>query len=640
VPSGFENFPNIEIDELGINIGPEGNSPQGSRGNFYQLVNNISFTVGKHNFKTGIDARNNLGVSDFLPRARGEYDWATLEDFLKDIKPNGFNGGLRGVGTAVFTGNQIAFYTFFQDDFHVTPNFTLNLGMRYEYNGKARDENAQALNAISNVPGVIEFRRPETDKNDFAPRVGFAYSPNFDSGVGHVLFGKNGESSIRGGFGLAYDIIFQNLPLLQLPPQFQQELSSDFGEGGPFGTSTNFLQNGGLGNTPIPPTTAADARGATAGIILDHISPYTVSYTLDYQRQIGSKWSVDVRYLGTHGVKQFTQVRINCCVPPFKVAGGGLPTYLNASQVPNLATRDTMRTLNQLQALIGNGLPGPAGDQFGFVTAFPNLGSSIYHSGSINVQRRFSDGFTMSAAYTYSHTIDNVTNELFTSRINPRRQQDGFDPSQGRGNSALDRPSRFVTAGIYELPFFNKATGLKKTLLGGFQVSYIYTAESGQPFSALSGVDSNLNFDAAGDRAIRNPNGVRGTGSGVTAIRNSRNQVVGYLANNGNAEYISAGAGVISTAGSNTLRSPGINNWDFTVFKNFKIGETAKVEFRAEFFNAFNHSQYTVGGGTVFGNNNNALSTEYADVRSPNFNNEKIFASSTRVINLGLKITF
>jgi hypothetical protein len=645
VPGEFADFPNIGINELGLSIGPEGNSPQSGIANFYQLVDNFSFTIGRHNFKTGVDIRNNIAPSNFLPRARGEYDYATLEEFITDVKPTGLNGGLRGVGDSVFAGNQKSFYAYFQDDFRVTPNFTLNLGLRYEYNGLARDEKLQLRNAISTIPGVIEFKKPETDTNDFSPRIGFAYSPNFESGIGNILFGKNGQGSIRAGFGIAYDIIFQNLPLLQLPPQFQQELSVDFGDGGPFGTPTNFLQNGGLGNTPIPPTTAADARGATGGLILDHVSPYTMSYTLDYQRQLGQSWSVDIRYLGTRAVKQFVQVRSNGGIPPFAAAGFSLPTYLSASQVPDIRTRDRMPTLDDLVnfSIFGTGIGGlgPQAFEFSpFVTTFPNVGDSFYHAGSVHLQKRFSDGYTLSAAYTYSHSLDNVTNELFTSVINPRRLQNGFDTRDNYGNSALDRPHRFVVSGIWELPIFRNATGLKKTLLGGWQVSAIYTAESGQAFTALSATDSNLNADGAGDRTVRNPNGIKGTGSGVTPVTNSNGDVVGYLARNGSAEYIQAGQGVMATSGINTLRGPGFNNWDIVIFKKFNIGERAQIEFRTEMFNAFNHPQFAVGGGTVFQKLTNALNNSYANASSASFNNERIFATSTRIINLGLKVTF
>src|SRR6185295_17712022 len=135
-----------------------------------------------------------------------------------------------------------------------------------------------------------------------------------------------------------------------------------------------------------------------------------------------------------------------------------------------------------------------------------------------------------------------------------------------------------------ELPWFrNHHNGLVRSLLGGFNFAGTFTAESGEKATALSGTDSNLNGDAAADRTIRNPNGVRGTGSGVTALTNTGGQIVGYLANNPNAEYIQAGFGAISNSARNTLQLPGINNLDFSIFKNFPLrGEKRRVQLRAD----------------------------------------------------------
>lgn len=642
IPNEFRNFPNIVIDELNFALGPQGDSPQGGISNGYQYVDNLSFIKGKHNFKTGVEFRVNISPQNFLPRDRGEYDYATLEEFVTDIKPTGSNGGLRGVGTSTFAANQTAFYAFFQDDFRPTPNLTLNLGLRYEYTSIYRDEKLQKLNAFASVPGIIEFKEPKADKNNFAPRIGLAYSTSGSSGIGRILFGDLGQSSIRAGFGLSYDVIFGNLATLQLPPQFQQELDASAANGGVFGTANNFLQNGGLGNSPIPPNTVADARAATQAFVPDKITPYSMSFTLDYQRQFAKDWSLGLRYLGTRGVKLNTQVRLNAGSPLSNPASKSLPTYFSASQVPSLKQRDSMLTLDDLFGL---------GDleNFGFlgnVTAFLPIGSSSYHAGSVEVTRRFKDGFTFSSNYTYSHTIDFGTNDLFTSLINPRRAQDGlFGFGSERGTSALDRTHRFVAYGIYELPFGkNFSNGLAKTLLEGFQISAIYTAESGQPFTPLSGTDSNLNFDSAGDRTLVNPNGIKGTGSAVTDVLNSQGQTVGYLVNNPNAQFIQAGPGVISEGGNGVLRTPGINNWDFTLLKNFKIKERYVLEFRAEMFNAFNHEQLIVGNGSVVDPGgigiSQATNSGFADVTSPTFNNPRIFLGRPRVISFGMKFSF
>ena len=649
VPDEFASFPNFSFNDIGYAFGPQGESPQGETTNSYQYVNNLTWLKGKHTLKFGVEFRNVISSNGFLPRARGEYDYSTLEEFLRDLKPTGFNGGLKGVGASAFAANRKSIYWFAQDDIKLTSNLTLNLGLRYEFYTIFRDEKLQALNAIANVPGLIEFGVPKTDKNNFAPRIGLAWAPDFKEGVGHFLFGNNGESSIRAGFGTSFDVAYGNLGTLQLPPQFQQELNTAAGEGGAFGTATNFIANGGLGNTPIPPTTPADARAATSAFIPDRVLPYTMSWSLSYQRQLHRDWSVELRYLGTRGVKQIAQIRLNGGNSIFPIAGFSLPTYMNASQVPDQGTLDSMRTLDELLgiSIYGNGVGGLGVADFvsPTVTAFLSVGSSTYHAGSVDLTKRFSHGYTMSAAYTFSKTIDFGTNDLFTSFINPRRAQDGFNLGDMRGLSAIDRPHRFVTSIIWELPWFRKSQNrLARTLLGGFQSNLIYTAESGQPFTALSATDSNLNGDTAGDRALFNPNGIPGTGSNVTPVTNSQGQTVGYLAINPNAQYIRAGQGVISTAGANTLRSPGINNFDISIFKDFEIREGMRLQFRTEMFNAFNHEQLTVGNGSVIDPGQlgiaNATNLAFANVASPSFNNPRVFAGRPRTIQFGLKLIF
>ena len=190
VPEQFASFPNLNISSLGLFVGPMSSSPQASLENAYQVINNFSWIKGRHNFKFGGEFRKWISPNDFLPRERGEYDWESLQSFLLDEIPTGSNGALRGVGTGVFADNRNAFYGFFQDDFKVHPRLTLNLGMRYEYVGNPRDSAYQALNSISSVPGVIEFNVPKTDKNNWAPRFGFAWD----------LFGT-GKTSLRGGAG-------------------------------------------------------------------------------------------------------------------------------------------------------------------------------------------------------------------------------------------------------------------------------------------------------------------------------------------------------------------------------------------------------------------------------------------------------
>src|SRR5215468_4338396 len=171
-PSQFANFPNVEIDPFGSNLGPFSLAPQGYIQNVYQAVENVSYIRGKHTFKAGVEGRNYITETTSLPRARGEWDYASLNSLVNDLVPDGGNGALRGAGTASSANNNPAVYWFVQDDWKITPRLTLNLGLRYEWSGVPRDEGKQALNAIANDPAVgLIFRKPKSDTNDFCPHL-------------------------------------------------------------------------------------------------------------------------------------------------------------------------------------------------------------------------------------------------------------------------------------------------------------------------------------------------------------------------------------------------------------------------------------------------------------------------------------
>jgi len=658
VPGTFRNFPNVSIDDLGLSFGPEDNSPQATIQNTYQGVANFSHSFGPHQFKWGGEYRDWIAPQDFLPRARGEWDYATLSPLVNDLVPNGTNGALRGAGLSRFAGNQQAFYGFVQDDWKATQNLTLNVGLRYEITTNARDAKLQELNAIASLPGVFDFRKPTVDKNNFGPRVGFAYSP------GGGLFGGAGRTSIRGGAGIAYDVTFQNLVLLQLPPQLQTEQNPDLtcasaSRPAWCATRTGFLAGGGLLAVNVPPTTQAEARSATQAIIVDQTQPKTFTWTLSVQRQVSDNWEFEVRYLGTRGLSLPVQVRRNAISVFENNPGLVLPTYFSASQVPATVPATAV---NRGQFLGAEDLRYSAqGFDGGFVTAFDPVGSSAYHAGSIEVNRRLSRGLWLKSGYTYSHTIDNSTNELFSSRVNPRRPAYAYNIRNERGNSALDKPHKATVAWVYELPKPDFGNRFANGILNGWQFNGGYIYESGQPVTAISGIDSNGDLDSAGDRALLNPNGVGLTGSGVNYVirsatgatsisptiplnaqgRPNDGVVVGYVAQNPSARFIVAEAGTQGgTVGRNTLRSEPINNFDLSLFKNTNITETKRIQFRAELYNAFNHRQRTLGKRTFEQFTDNALSTSYANASSLLFLNNGQFSGGNRTIQLSLKFLF
>lgn len=652
------NFPNITVRPLNLQLGPNGNLPQNGADNVYQIFNTVNYIRGQHNFKFGGEFRRILTTSNFLARQRGDYIYNTLEDLVRDITPSG-RDALRGVGNGTFTGNTSRYFFFGQDDWKVTPNLTLNLGLRYEYATipRAIKDFLPFFRGVS-VPG-LDFENVEADKNNFAPRVGFAYSPNFKDGVLRSFFGERGTSSIRANFTVAYSDVFQNLILFSKPPQLEQELDvtqavAVLG----FNTAPGFLQRGGLPATQLPFTGGVAAVRASIGGITNtdtFVMPETYSFTLSYQRELTPNMAVEIRYLGTRTRHLPVQLPRNLSLTPASALT--IPTFFSQPSAAQLAGLPTLAQVMMRPGVLTQ--PFASQGFFGGITAFPPIGNSQYDSGSISVTRRFSQGLAFTSAYTWSKTIDDSTNELFSSVVNPRRPQDFNDLRNERGLSALDIPHRFVFAANYELPFFkNSENGFLRGFLGGLEIAPIFQAQSGQPFTPLSGVDSNLNFDTAPDRTIFNPNGVPGTGSRVVPL-NAQGQflrsngtvttnineagvstrgptsAVAYLVINPNAQYIQAGPGARATAGRNTLRSNGFNRTDLTLLKNFRFGgdNNYNLQVGAEFFNLFNQRIREIA--TV-----GATNTGFVNVNSPSFNSYSLGVVPGRVIQMRAKLIF
>jgi hypothetical protein len=660
-PSGFNNFPNVEIDEFGSNVGPYSLAPQGYTQNIYQASDAMTYIRGKHTVKFGVEGRKYIAPTNNLPRARGEWDYATLNAFINDLVPDGANGALRGAGTGSTADNYNAVYWFVQDDWKVTPRLTLNLGLRYEYNGVPRDEGKQALNSIADDPSLgLFFRKPASDKNNFGPHVGFAWDPT-----------GSGKWSIRGGGQIAYDVVPNNFAINSLPPQLQTEqnpaITCSLPSAPAWCTSgQGFLAGGGLLQVNVPPTTQAEARAATGSLIPDQTAPKVITWSLGVQHELMRNSSIEVRYVGTRGISLPVQMRLNSASAfDSRFPGGGitpLPTYLSNSDVPTtvVAPASTLQSFDNF-----NSAPLSVDGFLGSVTTFPPAGSSIYHGGSADFQHRFSKGLYFRTNYTFSKNIDNATNELFSSYVNPRRAQDGYDIPGDRGRSALDITHKFSITWVYELPNISTSNSFVRVLAHGWQWNGSYLAESGQPVTPLSGTDANDNGDAAGDRTILNPAGVGLTGTAVNFVCNAGAggatsivadpatcgtgndaNIVGYVAIDPTARFVQAGVGAKATVGRNTVNTPGLNIWNMGVFKNTKLTERFALQFRAETYDTFNHRNFSIGlpsnNGTLDQNTNtNPLNAGYIFVSATGtFLNSHLFNGGSRTMQLGLRLVW
>ena len=324
---GMDVFPTIGLpNDLNLLLGPFTDAPQATTQNTYQLADNLTWNVGRHELKFGFDGRNAISSMDFVSRVRGDYRYSSLNRYLSDQTPDVL--AQRNVGGKPYLGNELSYYGYANDNWKVTRRLTLNVGMRWEYNGIAKSMKEQALNSQADVPGVLTFAAPKPEMKNFAPRVGFAYSP-----------GNGGTTSIRGGFGLAFDQIFDNVGNNVRGPQATAIFTT------PVSTATGYLATGAIPFTALPPVlTAAQARSQTTGWLPDQKLGYAVNWNFGVQHSFHKDDVVDVRYLGTRGVHLLLQTQLNrvAQVTP----SNSLPMYLTA---PSQAELNALPiTLNQL----------------------------------------------------------------------------------------------------------------------------------------------------------------------------------------------------------------------------------------------------------------------------------------------------
>lgn len=637
-----------------FNLGPSPQGPTKIHDATFQYQDTLSITKGKHDLKFGADlrwVRNNFNY-DFYNNGSfyfgdfGSFTGSILADFV-----GGFWDNYYQFSTAQYGIRTHSLYFFGQDAWKVTPRLTLNLGGRYEYNSPQLDPHNNIMgwfpgqqstvfpDAPPNFlyvgdPGTPNRAMVAPDRNNFAPRVGFALD----------MMG-NAKLVMRGGYGIFYDLE-------------DGALNLQFGGQPPFGAVTNFYPSDftGLSGFVADPYTPFGQQNpfpfASAGkvgtfqvpkmpyayLVNPHFrSPYAQNFNFGFQYQLTRDTMLEAVYVGSLSRKAIATNEVNfpsLATLQQQYADSGFdPAAINPECARPLAACDANGNPTGAQAIYSN---------------FSNTNSSS-HQFQLTLEKRMGHGLSLRGAYTLAKTID--TSSGFRARSST--YTDPLNPAFDKGLSDFDATHRLVLSWTWMLPFdkpFRSGNRFLRVATGGWAVNGITTFQSGNPFTIYSNNNSSeLNNyldrpDVAGPvKIFKNPrqlqtlSGDCGGGTGNFYFDPGNLMCTVDYTGSTNPDYPPFPGGVPlfshGNMGRNVLRGPGINNWDLSVMKDFKFTETKALQFRAEFFNAFNHVQF-------YSPDNNAYSGTFGQVTSDTSSSTSQAYRGPRVVQFGLKLYF
>ena len=523
-------------------LGDEGNNPQNSVTNVYQFLNNASYVSGDHLIKFGVDLRFSQQNAFRDVESRGRLQFSPFGQ----ITGNALGDLLLGFPlltsvARVDNPQQIrteSYNFFINDSYRVTRRLTLTGGLRYEYNSPPVDaeDRANIYDVVSRslVPvGTNGVPRSgfEADKNNFAPRVGFAWS-------------VSEKTVLRGGYGIYYD----QSPLAPAEALYFNS---------PFFDNNIFFSLPGLPltlNDPFPAFFPFPLPDSALAIQRDLRTGYMQHWNFNVERQLGNSSVIEVAYVGSKGTKLLTARDIN--QPQPSVLPPGLPF------VPR---------------------PDPRFDDIDLLESRAN---SNYNALQARFQQRLARGFSGLVSYTWSKSIDDASN-FFSSAGDPNFPQNSYNVAAERGRSNFDVSHRLSASYAYALPFgrgrqYLADDGWLSTVLSGWETFGIVTLQSGRPFTValLSEIDnSGTGRSILGFGANDRPN----------LISNPELSNATTLQWFNTAAFAFPVPGTFGNAGRNILEGPGFQNVNASLVKNTALSERVNLQFRAEAFNLFNH---------------------------------------------------
>ena len=614
-------LPRFDVSQVS-QFGIQTNLPQGRVANNWVVQDTMTYLRGNHTFRFGFDILNQRSrqfapiVERGLLTYRSSTGYTAFGNFIDDFGGSG-GGTQRDFGSPRYYPFLTRQAYFFQDRWRVNADLTLTLGVRYENFGQPINTlRTVAFTGLFNVdpatrlgPYALPNKVPG-DNNNWAPTVGLAYSPSFTEGFLGRLVGDR-ATVLRMGYQIGYDSFFNNIAsnaATSSPNVVATTTNSVVGTGAARGLSALSTR---LPTTPRP-LSPLDAQTLVDPNL---VNPYYQKWSIGIQRALPWNLVFDASYVGNKGNKLFINEDKNPSVPA--ALRSAIPAgYPNCTPNTNVTAA---QATTQFPAGVLCPLSGRLDNLQGGRLIRTNSGNSIYHSGQFLLQRRFANGVALTGAYTYSKLIDNAS-EVFGVAETNQPQQASFPAILGgqpleRAVSFFDRTHRGSITYVYTLPWYKDQRGFAGRALGGWELSGVTTWETGVPLTVTNGADA----DAIGgnlDRPDFNPSGqpgVRAVPAVASATSNPCSVAVGatYYTNPdaggacidpANAMYIGllAGSGRRGTLGRNTLRSPGLNNWNLNVLKRVRLTEGTSFEFRTEFYNVFNHPQYGTGSVSPF----------------------------------------
>ena len=594
VPLSDFGGPAIDFNDGTSSFGIYNGVPQGRAQNTYQYLDSLAWSRGAHQLKAGVEIHRLQANSYLDANVRGSFLFLTLTDFLQG-KPFQYS---QRFGSSM-RGNRITDgYFFLQDDWRLARRFTLNLGLRYEANGGVSEVNELLSNldlSRSDAQGgagagpLGAFYTGGTyfhQTGNWGPRFGFAWNPG------------GGRTSIRGAYGIAYDFLYLN-PVTNgrfLPPFMYNfslpntEITGNNSYARLIGGSSDFQTAGreAVGGYPG----SMRNFGAIAPVDRGLKNPQVQQFSFSIDRELPLGVVGRVSYSGTKGNFLQRSRPINTIAP-------GVFTPPSTPQEDQI--RQASGEFTRVNAALNASLTGRSNridPRFNGVTLVESSANSAYHSAQLQMLRRFSHAYSFSAAYTYSKSIDDVSDALGVLASDSASQQNPFDNRNNRAVSQFDIPHRFVLTHNIEPRLFPSASNrVARAMLQGWTLAGIFQAQSGFPVNLLSGTHAGLaDPTLLGGGGVVRPNldGALRLSFDTNPGLGARNP--GKVAGSNLTQPLT---GAFGTLGRNVIRVNPLVQSDMAFGKNFRLTERATLQFQAQFENLFNNTTFSRAGLTL-----------------------------------------